>query len=50
MSADGTKYEGDFVEGKKHGYGTYTFSEGSVYQVPPFLLTHPPHNFALIIA
>jgi hypothetical protein len=33
MSADGTKYEGDFAEGKKHGYGVYTFADGSVYQV-----------------
>ncbi len=29
--ADGSKYEGMYKEGKKHGNGTYTWSDGSKY-------------------
>ena len=30
--SSGDKYEGEFKEGKKHGFGTYTFHEGSKYE------------------
>jgi hypothetical protein len=29
---DGSKYEGDFVNGKRDGKGTYTYANGSTYQ------------------
>lgn len=28
---DGSKYEGDYFEGKKHGYGKIHFADGSTY-------------------
>jgi len=28
---DGSKYEGNYVEGRKHGKGTYTWNDGSVF-------------------
>ena len=30
--ADGSKYEGSYKEGKKHGTGTYTWIDGSKYE------------------
>ena len=29
--ADGSKYAGEFKDGKKHGQGTYTYQSGSKY-------------------
>ena len=29
--SDGSVYEGDFLEGKFHGQGTYTFANGDYY-------------------
>ena len=29
---NGEVYEGDFVEGKKHGYGVYRWGDGSVFE------------------
>ena len=31
MYSDGDKYQGNFLDGCKDGYGTYTSSDGSVY-------------------
>jgi hypothetical protein len=31
MLADGSKYEGDYKEGLKHGQGIYTWKDGSKY-------------------
>lgn len=28
---DGASYEGDYVEGKKHGTGRFTWADGSTY-------------------
>ena len=28
--ADGSKYEGEFLQGSKHGQGTYTAANGKV--------------------
>jgi len=30
--AGGDKYKGDYVKGKKHGRGVYTFANGDVYE------------------
>jgi hypothetical protein len=29
---DNTIYEGEFVDGKFHGFGIYTYSEGMIYK------------------
>jgi len=30
LYSDGSKYEGQFEDGKKHGYGTWTFPNGGI--------------------
>ena len=30
--ADGSKYAGEYKDGKKHGQGTFTFADGSVVE------------------
>ena len=32
MWADGRKYEGEYVNDKKHGYGIYTYPDGRSYK------------------
>ncbi len=32
MDSKGTKYEGDWKEGKKHGYGTIVWPDGKKYE------------------
>ena len=32
MSNDVGKYEGQFLKGKKHGYGKFTWADGSYYE------------------
>ena len=32
MWADGRKYEGDYVNDKKHGVGIYTYTDGRSYK------------------
>ena len=29
---DGRKYEGDYLNDKKHGFGIFTFKDGRVYE------------------
>ena len=29
---DGRKYEGDYLDDKKHGHGTFRWSDGRIYQ------------------
>jgi len=29
---DGRKYEGDYLDDKKHGYGKFTWPDGRVYK------------------
>jgi hypothetical protein len=29
---DGAKYEGQYIDGKKHGRGRLTFADGSAYE------------------
>ena len=31
MWSDGRKYEGDYVDDKKHGFGTYVWADGRSY-------------------
>ena len=42
-SADGTKYSGEFKDGKRHGQGTYTFASGEGY-VGEFKDGQPKHG------
>lgn len=30
-NSDGSKYNGNFMEGKRHGKGAYTFPDGNIY-------------------
>ena len=30
--ADGAVYEGDYIDGKRHGRGVYRYADGSVYE------------------
>jgi hypothetical protein len=31
LMSDGTKYEGNFLKGNKHGYGKYIWNDASTY-------------------
>lgn len=32
IGADSSKYQGEYVDGKKNGYGIYNFAHGSIYE------------------